>query len=141
MNERDILSALLSAGEVTQEDYEPVSIVRRGKKVMEFKVRPLSDEESQRCWKAATRYGPAQAGRPRTALETNTALYRSHLILAASVDDIWSSPELLQKYEVLQAVDVIDKVLRVGEKQRVIRKIDEISGFGDNALAETAKNS
>ena len=44
------------------------------------------------------------------------------------------------RINVTNGIDMIDKVLRAGEKDAVLNKIDEISGYS-STLEEVAKNS
>ena len=50
-----------------------------------------------------------------------------------------SNKQAQQAFNVLQGVDLIDCVLLSGEKDRIIDRINEISGYSDEA-DETAKN-
>ena len=69
--------------------------------------------------------------------------FRSWLIYTATVDEdrakLWDNKQAQQAFNVLQGVDVIDCVLLSGEKDRIIDRINEISGYDDEA-DETAKN-
>ena len=71
------------------------------------------------------------------------AKFRSWLIYAATVDEdrakTWDNKQAQEALGVLQGVDMIDAVLLSGEKDRIIDRINEISGYGDD-VEETAKN-
>ena len=79
-------------------------------------------------------------------IETDYIKLRSYKILAATVDKehgiLWSNRTLKEKLNVIEDVDVIDKVLMGGEKDYINDVIDEISGYGmhEVSLEETAKN-
>jgi len=74
---------------------------------------------------------------------TDTAKYRSLLIYTATVPEdrqaLWDNREVWQQLNVLSGWQVIDRVLLAGEKDAVLAKLDQISGFGAN-LEEVAKN-
>ena len=111
--------------------------------MLEFRIRPISEDESQECWRKATKFAPYKPGQPKKAIETNTSLFRSHLIYTATVEDdrakTWDNRQAQAAFQIFQGVDMIDRVLLAGEKSRVIDVIDEISGF-DDELSESAGN-
>lgn len=146
-NESDILHGLLALGKErdNEENYRTVEIRRRGNLLLAFRVRPITEEENNVCWKKATRYAPTKPGKPKVEIETNMVKYRSYLIYTATVDDdrkkVWDNAEAMKQLNVLQGVDLIDKVLLAGEKLRIIDIIDAISGFNDSEETdELAKN-
>lgn len=145
MNESDILSGLLALGKERDEErnYHKVQIKRNGILMIEFRIRPITEEESHSCWKMATRYAPTKPGQPKVAIETNQAKYRSMLIYTATVDvdreRVWNNRQAKDAFNVLDSVDMIDKVLKAGEKSRVLDIIDDLAGFEDDT-EELAKN-
>lgn len=145
MNESDILRGLIEAGQEKDDEstYERIQIRRNGVLKFEFRIRPLSEEESLSCREHATKYAPRKKGQPKREIETNTAKFRSWLIYAATVNEdrakTWDNKKAQEALGVLQGVDMIDAVLLSGEKDRVIDRINEISGYGDD-VEETAKN-
>lgn len=146
MSESDILQGLLTLGNERDDEkyYKPIEIRRGGKLVLAFRVRPITEEENQICWRRATKYAGNKPGQPKVAIETDTTKYRSHLIYTATVDEdrqkIWNNKEAWNRLNVIQATDLIDRVLLAGEKSRIIDVIDEISGFGGDDTEELAKN-
>lgn len=145
MNESDILRGLIEAGQEKDGEnaYERIQIKRGGVLKFEFRIRPLSEEESVQCREHATRYAPRKRGQPKQEIETNAAKFRSWLIYAATVDEdrakTWDNKKAQEALGVLQGVDMIDAVLLSGEKDRIIDRINEISGYGDD-IEDTAKN-
>ncbi len=145
MSESELLRGLIEAG--TEKDseisYERIQIRRAGKLKFEFRIRPISEEESIACHDHATRFAPRKRGQPKLEIETNMAKFRSWLIYTATVDEdrakLWDSKQAQQTFNVLQGADLIDCVLLSGEKDRIIDRINEISGYGDET-DETAKN-
>ncbi len=149
MNENDILSGLIELGDTRNnpENYRRINIEGKDKKtVLSFRIRPISEQENQICWRQATKYS-TKPGKPKTAIETDAAKFRSWLIYTATVDEdrkkIWDNKQALKHFNIFQGVDLIDKVLIAGQKAHVIDIIDEISGFNENSDADTdelAKN-
>ena len=74
---------------------------------------------------------------------TNAVRFRSQLIYEATVPedrkDIWDNKAAWEKLNVASGVDAIDKILKSGEKDKIVEQIDAISGYGDE-LEETTKN-
>ncbi len=145
MNEREIMQGLINAGKEKDNEntYEKIQIRRGGVPKFEFRIRPLSEEESVQCREHATKFAPRKRGQPKVEIETNAAKFRSWLIYTATVDEdrakTWDNKMAQDALGVLQAVDMIDAVLLAGEKDRVIDRINAISGYGDD-LEDTAKN-
>lgn len=145
MNEQDILRGLIEAG--TEKDnesaYRKIQIKRGGVLKFEFRIRPISEEESLACHNHATKFAPRKKGQPKREIETNSAKFRSWLIYTATVDEdrakTWDNRQAQEALNILQGVDMIDAVLLSGEKDRIIDVINEISGYGDD-MDETAKN-
>lgn len=145
MNEDALLRGLIEAS--TEKDsesaYRRVQIRRNGVLKFEFRIRPVSEEESLACHDHATKFAPRKRGQPKREIETNQALFRSWLIYTATVDEdrakTWDSKKAQQALNVLQGVEMIDAVLLSGEKDRIIDLINEISGYSDDT-EDTAKN-
>lgn len=145
MNESTILAGLLELGNTRNnpDEYEKIQIRRNGVVKLEFRIRPLSEQEMISCSEQATKYAPAKGGRPRTALKTDTPKMRSLFIYTATVDEdrgkIWDNPQAKMKFNLLESHDMIDIVLKGGEKEQILNKIDEISGYHDS-VEVLAKN-
>lgn len=145
MNESELLRGLIEAGTEKEEEsaYRKIQIRRGGVLKFEFRIRPVSEEESLACHDRATKFAPRKKGQPKREIETNIAKFRSWLIYTATVDEdrtkTWDNKKAQEALDVLQGVDMIDAVLLSGEKDRIIDEINEISGYGDD-MAETAKN-
>ena len=145
MNESDILAGLLELGREKDDkaNFRTIQIKRNGILKLEFRVRPLSEEESQQCHRNATKYAKSRPGQPKIPIETDAAKYRSYLIYAATVDEdrerVWDNPRAMQALDIAHGVDMIDIALLAGEKARLIAVIDEISGYTDE-MEELAKN-
>jgi hypothetical protein len=148
MSESDLLKGLIELGQGMDNpaSYKKIQIKRDGKLKLEFRIRPLSEDESQKCWRQATKYAPTKPGQPKKAIDTNHALFRSYIVYTATVDEdrakLWDNKLALEKLGLLYGVYMIDKVLLSGEKDRVIDEIDNISGYNEaqEEVDETAKN-
>lgn len=145
MTEDELLRGLIEAGSEkdSESSYRKIQIKRKGEVKFEFRVRPLSEEESIACHDHATKFAPRKRGQPKREIETNFAKFRSWLIYTATVDEdrakTWDNKKGQEKFGVLQGADMIDAVLYPGEKERIIDVINEISGYDDD-MEETAKN-
>ena len=145
MNEEDLLRGLIEAGTEKEKEsaYKRIQIKRGGILKFEFRIRPISEEESLACHDHATKFAPRKRGQPKREIETNLAKFRSWLIYTATVDEdrakTWDNKKAQEALNVLTGVDMIDMVLLSGEKDRVIDEINEISGYSDD-VEETAKN-
>lgn len=147
MSEGDLLRGLIDAGkEKDSADYYKKIQIRRNRVLkFEFRIRPISEEESLACRERATKFAPRKRGQPKREIETNISQFRSWLIYTATVDEdrkkLWDNKKAMEAFNVLQGVDLIDAVLLSGEKDRIIDEINEISGYGDgDNTEETAKN-
>jgi len=147
LNENQLLNGLMELANEKEQNTgcEKIQIKRKGAVIIEFRVRPISEDESQDCWRKATKYTPYKKDQPRKALDTDTALYRSYLIYFATVDEdrdkVWDNKQFMAAKQIFKGVDVIDMILNAGEKARVIDIIDRISGFDDDEdLNEQVKN-
>ena len=145
MNENDLLAGLLELGKSKDEtsSYHKIQIKRNGVVKLEFRIRPLTEDETQVCLKEATRYAPKKPNQPKKAIETNNVKFRSLMIYTATIDKdrekIWDNETAKRAFDIFEGWEMIDRVLLAGEKDRVLDKIDEISGYNED-LEETAGN-
>jgi len=136
-NEGDILQGLLSLGRERDDEanYTTIQIKRNGAVKLEFRIRPITEEENQQCVRMATKYAPTKPGQPKVAIETDGTKARSHIVYTATVDEdrakVWDNQAAKNAFNILDSVDMVDMVLKAGEKDGVIKVIDEISGFND----------
>lgn len=141
--EGDALAGLLAAVEDQQNETLRITIKRKGKTYFSFRVRPLDDEQYKRCQEQSTTYDKRNSLGIRMPKDNDPALYRHLLIYAATVkedqEQLWDNRELWNQLDCLSGIDVIERALKPGEKEAVVAKIDELSGYGAD-LEETAKN-
>ena len=145
--EGDILKGLLAAADFRddEDNVVPIEIARNGVVLFTFRIRPLSEEEYNLCKEKNTKYVRNKQLGIKFPEDTNAIRYRSQLIYEATVEEdrakIWDNKEAWRapKINVTNGTDLIDKVLLAGEKDAVLNKIDEISGYS-STLEEVAKN-
>ncbi|MCD8195885.1 MAG: hypothetical protein LUE24_02980 [Lachnospiraceae bacterium] len=143
--EDDILGGLLAAAGYTdsEDEIQPITIVRNGVTLLNFRIRPLSEEEYNACSKRHTKYIRNKQIGIRIPEETDKIAYRSDLIYTATVKEdrekVWNNKAAWKKLDVLSGIELIDRVLKAGEKDMICDKIDEISGYS-SSTEETAKN-
>lgn len=137
MNEDALLSGLLAAAEYADDKsaQKKIEIKRHGKKLFEFTIRPLSEEESNQCLRSSTKKLPNPMGKryPKIDGDVDYVALRSRKIYAATIEEdqkkLWDNPKVKSKLNLITSLDVIDKVLLAGEKARIVEQIDELSGF------------
>lgn len=143
--EDDILGGLLAAAgyRENEEEIHPVEIVRNGVLCIKFRIRPLSESEYNKCKEKYTKYVRNKQWGIRIPEKTDTERYRSALIYEATVkedrENIWDNKVAWRRLDVLTAVDLIDRVLKSGEKDAVLDLIDKISGY-TSVEEDTVKN-
>lgn len=129
--------------------YEVFEVVRDGKKLFSFRVRGLDDEEIEKCRDQATKVvKDRRLGNLAIPRDFNAAKFNSLVIYTATHPDdrkaLWDNKTLWEKAGVVSGWQVVDKVLRRGEKEAAIQLIEKLSGYADEdggSLEETLKNS
>lgn len=145
MYEDDILGGLMAAAayKTDMDEVATIQIVRHKAVVLEFRIRPLSEDEYAKIRKKNTNYKKNKANGLRIAESVNSADYRSELIYAATIEEdrtkIWDRTDAWDKCNVVNGIGLIDVVLKAGEKDAILEKLDEISGFTPS-MEEVAKN-
>lgn len=143
--ENDILAGMLKAADFRDDPDEIVNIeiIRKGVLLFSFHIRPLSEDEFTECRKKSTNYVRNKQVGTKVAESVNGAQYRARAIYTATVDEdkekTWDNHNLWRQLGVNTGIDVIDAVLKGGEKSSVYDKIEEISAYNDD-LEGTTKN-
>lgn len=143
--EDDILGGLIAAAsyKTSEDDTAEIQVVRNGAIVLSFRIRPLSEEEFMKCRRDNTEYKKNRQTGVKVADRVNAARYRAQLIFQATVDEdrdkIWCNREAWKKLAVVNGIDLIEVVLKAGEKDAIIDKLEEISGY-QNDMETTVKN-
>lgn len=129
-------------------EYETYHVVRDGKELFSFRVRGLTDEEAEECRQEATKtVRDKRLGNLAVPQEFNAAKFNSLMIVQATHPEdramIWDNKELWEKANVLAGWQLVDKVLKRGEKDEVIELIERLSGYNseeNESRVETLKN-
>lgn len=137
--EYDLVASLLAAAnyENDPELVTTIDLCRNGKFLFSFSIHPLGDEEVKRIRKKATTYMPNPANRklPKIEKDFDDGLFNSLIIYAATVEEdkkkIWGNPAIMQKFDLVEPHESINKLLTVGEKADISSKVVEISGLED----------
>lgn len=144
-NEPDLLAGLLAAAGFSEDEseFKRVEIARNGKVLFSFRIRPLTEDEYQKCRERYTRYVKNKQLGIRVPKDTDVDGFHSALIYTATVEDdkkaLWDNREVWRKLDVMSGEQVIGRTLKAGEKDAVLELIDRISGYS-NEIEETAKN-
>ena len=142
--EYDLVTALLEATEYeTDEDnITETEIKRNGKFFFSFSLHPLSEPTVRQARKAATKYmkNPQGKNLPPIEKEFDSSKFNSQLIYLATVPEdqktIWSNKAVMEKYDLMEPWESVDKLLTVGEKRRVADLVISISGLDDDEYGE-----
>ncbi len=144
-NENDILAGLLTAANFKEEEsnIHPVEVARGGKVLFSIRIRPLSEEEYQTAKDKNTKYVRNKQLGIRFPEDTNSVRYRSNLIYLATIEEdrekVWNNKDAWKSLNVLNGIDLVDKVLLGGEKDAILEIVDKISGYSVT-MEETAGN-
>lgn len=137
--EYDLVKSLLEAANYENDPdlVTTIDLCRNGKFLFSFGIHPLGDEEVKALRKRATTYMPNPANRklPKIEKDFNDGLFNSLIIYAATIEEdkkkIWGNPTIMQKFDLLEPYESINKLLTVGEKADISSKVVEISGLED----------
>lgn len=130
--EGDIVNALLEASDYRTDnaEYRKVTIVRKDKKLFSFTVHPLNDDEWAKCRRQNLK------NRGKRNEELNSSRYSSQVIYTATIEEdrakLWDNKGVWTKLNVASGVDVVNSVLKVGEKVKILEVIQDISGYSDD---------
>lgn len=148
VHEEDIIRGLIEAAGYTQDETKRIEIARGGKVYFTFAIRPLSEEEYDRCKKKWTKYVRNKQFGMKLPEETNNIKYRAALIHTATVEEdrekLWDNKKVWEALrakglQIMSGLDVIEYCLKAGEKDKVLEAIDALSGYDSN-IEEVAKN-
>lgn len=152
-NEPALLKGLLQAGNQVANAENAVTVVieRSGKMLTAFKIKPLTEPEFVRCREQATIHemvrGVKTPVRFDKGLFRSLALHKATMPPAGSTLKIWDHQEAWKQFgDLTNGVELIDKILLAGEKERAYLKLEEISGYvtdedGDDVTQLTLENT
>ena len=145
INEDEILRALTDQQQ--HEDRTETIEVLFGKTRLQFRIRPLSEEEWDKCRERNTKYSKnRRLGGMRLPESTNTTGYHSSLIYTATVAEdrakLWDNHKLWAAVNAVTGTDMVDKLIPyAGKKQAIVERIERLSGYDDeDEYEETVKN-
>ena len=146
--EEDFIQGLIDASEFSTEETQRIEIVREGRLYFAFRIHPLSSEEYDKCRKKHTKYVRNKNYGMKMPQDTDRVKYQSEIIYRATVaedrEKLWDNRDVwdalnAKKDRIMNGLDVIECVLKAGEKDKVLEAIDKLSGYEEN-LEEEVKN-
>lgn len=124
------LSAFLNPAPLGEEKEVVVSDRFRDEngEVVPFRIRALSQEETDAITKQATRRVTVNGAKQE---QLDSSAFSRLMVLAATVEPNFAATEVCQAYGVLDPGQVPGKMLRAGEYARLLKEITALSGFAD----------
>lgn len=138
--EMDLVERLLMAASY-KEDVDtivPIEITRKGVVLFTVHIHPIGDDDVAKANKEAAIMVRNPNGKhlPKIQADSDKSKYKSWLIYLATTEEdqkqIWGNPVLMSKLGAYQPWEVIDKMLTIGDKAKMLEKITEISGLDDD---------
>jgi hypothetical protein len=138
------LSAFLAQNVAQDENIKYVAskrFVEDGKPV-EWELQSVTSEEDEQIRKSCTKKVQVPGKRGQYAPETDYEKYLGLLAARCVVFPNLNDAELQDSYKVMGADAVLKKMLKPGEYQDLLKKVQEINGFdiGLDELVDEAKN-
>ena len=138
--EYDLVKALLEASEfkTDEEAVQEVEIKRGGKYLFTVHLHPINEPDATMARKKSTVYMPNPNGKklPPIEKERNTAKFNSWLIYLATTEEdqekIWGNRAIMEKFNLAQPYEIIDCLLTLGEKQKLVELVMDLSGLSDD---------
>lgn len=143
--EYDLVTSLLEAADFknSEDAILKVNICRGGKFYFSVRIRPISDEEVSRCRREAGIYkaNPTNKKLGKVRVDTDSSKFSSWLIYTATIEEdqqnIWNNQVIMQKFNLMQPWESIDKLLMAGEKDDLLDKVFKLSALKDEDEDET----
>lgn len=137
--ELDLIERLFSAAGYKEDpaNIVEIDITRNGKFLFTLHIHPLGDDDVAKANKEAAIMVRNPGGKhlPKIQADSDKSKYKSWMIYLATTEEdqkqIWGNPALMSKLGVYQPWEVIDKLLILGDKAKLLEKITEISGLDD----------
>ena len=145
-DEYNLVASLLKAAKYKTDDITEISVKDdTGAVLFRIRVHPLSQEEIQAASNRATSQIPNPNGSryPKISGKRDNSKYHSYLVYAATIDEdkkkIWGNPEVKdalaqQGMPIIEDAEMVDVLLKAGDKSRVVDIILEKSGFGADTV-------
>lgn len=111
-------------------------------KSVEWEIHAITSEEDEQIRKSCTKKVPVTGKKGQYTQELDAEKYLGLLAAKCIVYPNLNATELQDSYKVMGADAVLKKMLKPGEYQELLKKIQEINGFntGMDDLVEEAKN-
>lgn len=106
-----------------------------------FFVKSISEAENKALRKSCQRTSLDKKTHQKS-VETDQDLYNNRLVAACCTDPNFKDAQLQERYGVVGAEALIDKVLKPGQFIEVLLAVQEVNGFSSdiNELRDEAKN-
>ena len=117
---------------------QEVEIKRGGKYLFTVHLHPINEPDATMARKKSTVYMPNPNGKklPPIEKERNTAKFNSWLIYLATTEEdqekIWGNRAIMEKFNLAQPYESIDCLLTLGEKQKLVELVMDLSGLSDD---------
>ena len=139
------LSAFLASNAIKDENVKYVASKRfigEDKKPMEWEITCVTSEEDEALRKGCTRKVQVPGKKNMFTPETDYDKYLGLLAVRCVVFPNLNDAELQNSYGVMGADSLLKTMLKPGEYQDILKKVQEINGFdtGIDDLVEEAKN-
>lgn len=134
------------AGNALKEDITKFVVSDRfvdGKgKAVEWELAPVTSKKANEIKKGCTKRVPSPMNKNIVVPETDFDLYLCKLVIECVKYPDLNNAELQDSYHVVGAIDLVQTMLKDGEYQDLLKKIQEINGFdvGLKEKIEEAKN-
>ena len=138
--EQDIVSALREAGSWRKDNVQREVRITRGENLLfSFKIEPIDEDTWSKCRRQNTR------NKGKRTEELGNSRFLSQVIYEATIDEdkarLWRNKDVWKKFNATNGADVVNIVLKPGEKTKIVETISDISGYDDNdTLDDIIKN-
>lgn len=138
--ELDLIERLFMAAGYKEADDSivEIDITRNGMYLFTVHIHPIGDDDVAKANKEAAIKIKNPNGKhlPKIQADSDRSKYKSWLIYLATTEEdqkqIWGNPALMKKLGIFQPWESIDKLLTLGDKNKMVDKIAEISGLDDD---------
>lgn len=138
--ELELIERLFMASKYKEdaENIQPIDITRNGMVLFTLHIHPIGDDDVAKANKesAIKVRNPNGKHLPKIQADSDKSKYKSWLIYLATTEEdqrqIWGNPVLMSKLGIFQPWESIDKLLTLGDKNKLLDKITEISGLDDD---------
>ena len=122
-HEEDFIQGLIDASGYTQEEHKIIEIARKGKVYFQFSIRPLSENEYEKCRKKNTKYVRNKKLGMKMPEDTDSVKYRDMLIYEATIPEdrekLWDNKKVWKAledkgYQIMSGLLVEEVIFGVG---------------------------